>query len=228
MKYIEFLNNYSGALMVTITFIYVIATIAIWRANRKSAEATEKQLEESRTQFEESKRLECMPFLQIERCIPESASFETTFPLYDKESSNESFEIVKIRNLGNGTAINLIYTWECKDVNKTETECMPICAIQKGDTYYWQMNFETDSFLHNNFHGKLCFEFNDLLGNTYEQRVDITFIYEDEELFIHHFDVGNPIFEGTVLYSLANGKDIKDESSIDVEASKLGKRNEQA
>ena len=198
-------------LMVVITAIYVGATIAIWFANNKSARMTEKQLEESRAQFEQSKRLECMPFLQLELCTPERASFGSTFPLYKNDALNESFEIVKLRNLGNGTAINLIYTWECKDVNKTETDCMPICAIQKGDTYYWQMNFETDADLRDYFHGKLCFEYNDLLGYTYEQKVDITFIYEDEELCLHHIDVGNPEYKGIVVYSLAEESKTKGE-----------------
>ena len=197
-------------LMVVITAIYVGATIAIWCANKKAAQMTEKQLEESRRQFEESKRLECMPFLQLERCIPERASFESTFPLFNKEALNESFEIVKLRNLGNGTAINLIYTWKCKAVSKTETDCMPICAIQKGDSYYWQMNFETSTDLQDFFHGELCFEFNDLLGNTYEQKVDITFIYEDGVLLLHQIDVGNPDYQGIVVYSLSNGQCEKD------------------
>ena len=37
--------------MVLITFIYVVATIEICRANIKSAEATKEQLEESKRQF---------------------------------------------------------------------------------------------------------------------------------------------------------------------------------
>ena len=48
-------------LMVGITLIYVIATIAIWFANHKSARATEKLLVESKRQFDETKRLEHMP-----------------------------------------------------------------------------------------------------------------------------------------------------------------------
>lgn len=50
----EWLNKNSDALMVIITFVYVIATIFIWRANNKSAKASKEQLEESKRQFEES------------------------------------------------------------------------------------------------------------------------------------------------------------------------------
>lgn len=52
-------------LMVGITLVYVIATIAIWFANHKSARATEKQLIESKRQFDEIKRLEHMPYMQV-------------------------------------------------------------------------------------------------------------------------------------------------------------------
>ena len=43
-------------LMVGITFVYVVATIFICRANMKSAEATREQIAESKRQFEEESR----------------------------------------------------------------------------------------------------------------------------------------------------------------------------
>ena len=49
--------------MVIITGVYVVATIFICIANFKSANASKKQLKESKDQFKESQRLECMPFL---------------------------------------------------------------------------------------------------------------------------------------------------------------------
>jgi len=61
----DFLNDNSQGLMVLITSIYVIATINISNANIKSAEATREQITESKRQFEESKRLQVMPYLQL-------------------------------------------------------------------------------------------------------------------------------------------------------------------
>ena len=55
-------------LMVGITLVYVIATIAIWFANHKSARATEKQLTESKRQYEDKKRLEIMPYFEVQIC----------------------------------------------------------------------------------------------------------------------------------------------------------------
>ena len=52
-------------LMVIITGIYVVATIVISKANISSAKAAQNQVLESRRQFEERKRLEQMPYLDI-------------------------------------------------------------------------------------------------------------------------------------------------------------------
>lgn len=46
----QWLNENNGALMVLITLVYVIATIFISRSNRKSAEASRMQIEESQKQ----------------------------------------------------------------------------------------------------------------------------------------------------------------------------------
>ena len=90
-------------LMVVITAIYVGATIAIWFANNKSARMTEKQLEESRSQFEEAKRLECMPFLQLE--IPteqERPLFEIELDLCSGNVSDALYKIVRLKTSAMG------------------------------------------------------------------------------------------------------------------------------
>ncbi len=53
---ISFLNENEGALMVTITFVYVIATCFICGANICAAKASKKQLAETKRQFEEDNR----------------------------------------------------------------------------------------------------------------------------------------------------------------------------
>jgi len=50
-------NNLADWIMVIITAIYVGATIAIFITNRKSEKAAYSQLEVSKQQFEETKRL---------------------------------------------------------------------------------------------------------------------------------------------------------------------------
>ena len=55
-KIICFLNTYSGALTVIVTAIYTFATVAILRANGKSAEAAKEQVAEMRRQYDENNR----------------------------------------------------------------------------------------------------------------------------------------------------------------------------
>ena len=51
---ITWFNDNNGALMVLITVIYVIATISISRSNKKSADASRKQIEASQKQQEQN------------------------------------------------------------------------------------------------------------------------------------------------------------------------------
>ena len=65
MQFLSFLNNYSGALTVIVTVIYVIATIAICFANLKSAKASNRQVEEMKREFEERNK----PRIEVEYCL---------------------------------------------------------------------------------------------------------------------------------------------------------------
>ena len=56
LQVIEYLDAHNGALMILITLVYVIATIAICVANLRSAKATRDQLNEAKRQYEEEHR----------------------------------------------------------------------------------------------------------------------------------------------------------------------------
>ena len=76
-------------LMVGITAVYVVATIFICIYNGRSAKATREQVAESERQFEETKRLECMPFLQLE-VTPDiqKPMFEIAVPFFKEEAED--------------------------------------------------------------------------------------------------------------------------------------------
>lgn len=188
-------------LMVVITAIYVGATIAIWFANNKSARMTEKQLEESRSQFEEAKRLECMPFLQLE--IPteqERPLFEIEFDLCSGNVSDTLYKIVKLKNLGNGSATNIVYTWKRNKTCDQVCDYPPINAIMHGDSYYFQLTFYTDETMESGNTGTLIWQYDDLLGNTYEQKV--TLIFDEGDLIRCENDT--PKYLGVIGYKLAD------------------------
>jgi hypothetical protein len=187
-------------LMFGITFVYVVATIFICIFNYRSAKATRAQVEESQNQFYESKRLECMPFLQLE--IPQDTQkplFEITLPFYKEEFSDTIYKVLWLKNLGNGTATNINYAWQHKDLNINETGYPPINAIMEGDKYCFQFTIDVDESVDSNPQKAIVFQFDDLLGNTYEQKV--TLCFEDCDLV--RCETDTPRFLGTVLYSIA-------------------------
>lgn len=210
-------------LMVGITFVYMLFTIGIFIANiwsSKSAknqlEETKKQMEESKIQFEkqisemraqlneskrqfkETNRLSCLLFLQIEtpNVTPPNYSFYLDLPLYTEESDSDSSVILLIKNVGNGSATNITYSWDYEGIPDYICEPLPINAIMQSDTYYVEFAF---SYTEKNPTKKavLKWQYEDLLGYTYKQRV------------IFHFSCGHfshcendpPKYLGKVLYS---------------------------
>lgn len=177
-------------LMVGITAVYVIATVFICIFNGKSAKATREQVAESERQFEETKRLECMPFLQMEVIQGNrKPMFELELPLYKEEITDAIYAKLLIKNLGNGTATNIIYSWHHEGLSINETDYPPINAIMQGDSYCFQFTFLVDGHIDTVDHIPIDFEYNDLLGNTYEQKFFLYF--EERELIRCEADVPN-------------------------------------
>lgn len=162
-------------LMVGITIVYVIATIIICFANMKSAKATREQVNESIRQFEETKRLECLPFLQLEIPISqERPLFEIELPMYKDKAENTIFKSVVLKNLGNGTATNITYAWKYEPFDNFSSDYPPINAIMRGDQYVFQLSFCIDE-IDQETNGILEFQYDDLLGHNYQQKVVLCF-----------------------------------------------------
>ena len=184
-------------IMVGITSIYVIATIAICIFNGKSAKATKEQVEESRLQFEESKRLELMPFLQIE--IPtqiETPGFVIELPCSEADERQNIYSIVRLKNVGNGTATNIVYTWKQNNSKIFISDYVPINAVMSGDSYIIQLTLETNIICQDGTIGMITWQYDDLLGRSYEQRVFLN--VEEDELV--HCENDIPRYLGVVGY----------------------------
>lgn len=186
--------------MVIVTAIYVIATIVICFYNGRSAKASRDQIAESQRQFEESKRLENMPFLQLEIPIEQVyPNFVIELDMYNEEPTTYIYKIVRLKNLGNGSASNIIYTWDCKGVSKSVCDYPPINAIMSGDSYNFQITVNADEDSTTGTSGKLIWQYDDLLGNSYEQGV--TLMFEDGDLTGCEND--SPKYIGVIGYKLA-------------------------
>ena len=113
---VTFLNNNEGALMVIITLIYVIATIRICRANIKAADAAREQLVESKRQFEETRRLEIMPYFELDIVDDSSLRWESDVSLLISEGNAKEKTVIGkklvINNIGLGNAKDFTYVWK--------------------------------------------------------------------------------------------------------------------
>lgn len=201
-------------IMVGITAVYVVATVFICWANIRSAKATreqlaksQQQLEESRKQFEisqiqieETRRLEHMPFLmldfpfQIEE--PPVCEIELTADLNADESG---YRIAFLKNIGNGTATNIVYSWKYGEI--FECEPFPVSSIMKADGLLFQITIFHDG-LQEESTGTLTLQFDDLMEQSYEQDINVKF----ENGIVTNVDVCSPKYRGTILYSLPQKK----------------------
>ena len=184
-------------LMLAVTVIYVVATIVISIFNGRSAKATKEQVEESRRQFEETKRLELMPFLQVE--IPPEIGkpcFVIELPCTDSDNIQDIYSIVYVKNIGNGSATNITYSWETKKQINSFSDYPPINAIMSGDGYWFQITLLIDEEIEFEEIGVLTWQYDDLLGRSYEQKV--TLIIEEGELT--RAENGTPKYLGNVVY----------------------------
>ena len=169
--------------MVIITGVYVVATILIFVANMCSAKATRDQVTESKRQFEETKRLEHMPYMQVSftevASMGENDSFYSLLwlPINPCRSDNCSSSCIRIgiTNVGLGLAVNTTYRWisgENEDNGKLscnlirQNEPIENTAVVMAAKPENEPQSADAAFV-------LCFD--DYLGNHYEQRFDLSF-----------------------------------------------------
>lgn len=194
------MEEYSNSLMVLITSIYVVATTEICRANIKSAEATKEQLEESKHQFNETKRLEHMPYMQVS--FGEWITSDTRgsyFPdmLLDinRTSDNRSASSgmsIDVTNIGLGLAVNLRCKWISDGINeekhfsttllKRDESCKSTFIVSAAIPDKEPQYAETSLVI--------CFD--DFLGNHYEQKTDISFQIHPGNISLVQYNVKTP------------------------------------
>ncbi len=170
-------------LMVIITAIYVVATIFICIYNGRSAKATQDQLKESRQQYEETKRLEMMPYIQFDRVNQHSSDIELNLVLCDNEINGPNFiTIFQVKNIGNGTARNITYYWN-NFTNRYNRGDFPINALQCSDSKIININFILPNQEIENTVASFDIYFADLLENQYVQKIEFIFKKTSNQLF---------------------------------------------
>ena len=223
MQIINFLDQHSGSLMVIITLIYVVATIGIFRENQKASKASrdqlaksQQQLEESREQFEasqaqleETRRLEHMPFLMLEVAndMMEHSVYEIELET-DSKCDLLDRRTVSLKNIGNGTAANIVYTWKHKSV--VDSEPLPISSVMKGDTYWFLISVLYSEDVEETTSGVMIIQFDDIMSKSYEQKYYVTI----ESGVIVDIQTDFPRYCGTIYYSLPASADNQKKDEI--------------
>lgn len=169
--------------MVIITVIYVIATIAIYKANNQTVKVTREQLEESRQQFAAQRRLQVMPLVQIDVLDSDAlnqwdAEIELTlFPNEDRMHCRKSVFFLSLENVGLGTAKNLRYAWN-NAKQATNTYDFPMRAMYQKDTVNYMVSVgitDANAIVGDNHKAELTIYYSDLLENQYRQKIHVIF-----------------------------------------------------
>lgn len=194
----DWIEQYSNSLMVLITFIYVVATIEICRANIKSAEATKEQLEESKRQFAENERLQMMPYFEIivhddirdfVECIELAISYRKA------ENSTVIDRRISIKNIGLGVAKDFTYTW-CNLDGCYPRNDLGFTAFAPGEekSIYFDFYAEhKEDFSEYEAQVSMIFCYSDLLENKYSVVLNLVFrIAKDGEVDITDYHVSIP------------------------------------
>lgn len=200
---VAFLNNNDGALMVIITFVYVIATCFICWANLRSAKASKDQLSEMKREHEENIRIGIMPFLQFEAYPDADYDFELGFPLHPHDSCDRiCAEIMRLTNIGNGAATNIIYSWDNKEFGISMTEAFRVNAIKADGEYKISLVFDGNSKAVDPLKRYiLTLQYDDMRGYTYEQRMIFSFCYDGDAINIAEVDTDAPKYMDAKLNS---------------------------
>lgn len=170
--------------MVIITFIYVIFTIWMCITNYTVSKLTKKQYEESKKQLEyhheDQLRLLYKPILQME-IVPEQSTYLFTLecPVTPRKHTSFSYNAIKLKNIGNGTATILFFSWVHSGADEFDNPVIPpINGIMSGDSYYINML----SFYNNNYpkenNAVLELHYSDILGYDHKQRIYFSFSQE--------------------------------------------------
>ena len=172
------MSSITDWLMVGITLIYVAATIAIWVANKKSAEATREQLDESKRQFEETKRLEYMPCFEI-HFDSMDAGTGISVELTDKKTGevHTLFTKYRIENISKGTALNVKCIMKSA-IKDNEFVTCPIVPAQSKRSINCLFLADKGYFSEHSLPFAITILYDDIMNNLYEQNIELELLEE--------------------------------------------------
>lgn len=179
---LDFLNRNEGALMVVITFVYVIATIMICIFNGRSAKETHEQVSESRRQFEETKRLSVMPYIEFMTMETQHSSFVNARLASHNSQCSAYNVVIQIKNVGIGTAQKITYTYKynCGTMEDNSRGLIPVIALAPKESNEIHIDFgNIPANSEDNIEVDIEMNYSDLLENEYVQNISFSFVHQD-------------------------------------------------
>ena len=176
--------NITDWLIVIITFIYMVATIAIFIANLISAQSSKKQINETKQQFIENKRIDNMPLINI-------TITETILPAYcmelditeDAEGDllSKTKQVV-FENIGKGIAKNITCTYYSNVIGKKKIMEIPILPIKENESINIIFCAKSGALINSDSTTALFeIEFEDLFDNKYLQKIEVEYLIQEDE-----------------------------------------------
>lgn len=201
----KYLNPYGNLLMVWITVLYVIATVEICLANMNAVKATREQLAESKRQYEETRRLNSMPYLQVnispgklineeEPQMPNSTFAITNFTL---DNCVNTVYCIALKNVGLGLLhrTQIIWDSECRH-NEEHPErdliIPPQVEWKIAGLFTGEKAKYDDSSTWKVTDAQLTIIYEDLLGNRYYQKVKFVFMISNADIEITDYYITCP------------------------------------
>lgn len=176
-------------LMVGITLVYVVATIFICIFNGRSAKATREQVAESQRQFEDNKRLERMPYIDVAvvDMPPDRDIFDADATLSFPKSISGKYvcvsEWLEINNIGYGIATGISVEWKAL-TGELESVNLPIRILEIGGKkevgFHFMVAISCEKMISEQC-AVMLFHYKDLLGNSYKQTISFTFKFSSRE-----------------------------------------------
>ena len=133
----------------------------------------EKQLSETKRQYEETQRLSVMPYFQCEK--DNSFHFEERILVYNNRQSGVTHtDIVCIKNIGLGTAKDIKCVWTTQS-GQQDTKPFIFQSANSGESQSILFTFIYPDY-NQEFSVYCDLLFSDLLDNQYKQRIEFKFI----------------------------------------------------
>ena len=198
-------TNITEWIMVVITAIYVVATIVICVFNYKTAKAANLQIQESKRQFDETRRLQIMPYLQV--TITPKKDGEIWNPLpeawfiisdSDKDNTVRSDYYISFENIGLGMLHHTKILWNSKSKHNDGYPAKDIVMAINSPwritgAFFAERAESDDPFKAKRIDCSIDVTYEDLIGNSYSQKVEMLFLVHHTKIDLVYYYISPPV-----------------------------------